>query len=1409
MGRVTRSRTVVSLNARRRSTRFHRDTRFRAFRSVLKCIERLPAGFMKKLKWSTPRIGHRSEASQNNGQVLPQGYVANHADTPAYFAAGNVARQNLQDKQQAWKRTMFSARKTRIRRRNARKHSTSHPNYMGISPAILLEKMVKIERIKRKSSPVSGNARTSNAIMLQAAMSEDSPTMISVKNIEGIQHALSFLSNLPENVLPTFVQRNPALKTFIQRMESHNTSITSGRTGKPKNGLGIIEQTVNQLQRRGLVKPYLDKLATYFSGPEAFSMNAETLMQKVLVDATNSAALTPRPRNGNVFQDVDMMKVDTNEQNVQRLHIDTSKKRAVISLEGSRCCPIDLDNIGLPQGLFQELPNVFLDKPPNIMVNSRGHVLQRPPNSILGKRVRFAMPTDPRLLQFSLEEEQLSKRVRFVMTPDAAPLRLSPEDEAFTWKLHLAKAAPAVCNHAPCTFNTREDSEKEELASPFREAPIIGGLEGQYLTTPFDFENDVAGELFYEAAMNSITIRELGFYVKPERAQQAAEAQKYRGKIRRYCEALQQSRLDEGHLDSCDYLPYPAVSPEELSGLELELTESDKSVARREFMEALAKDTPELRRKHEEDDIEILFPELKSIWHKFEEEIYSEPRPVHHEPIKVSQEPSSEVCSSIMGQSGRESKRHQIFLEEEIRPQHPSVMDQPGCGSKRRKVSPEEDPWPQCPDPLLDDAPIFYPGSPQMSASSESDIFVDCEEEISLVRSSPPKEATKASSEAYSGEVMLRNQLGAGPVYSSQNTKLYSFVGAELHWQDRVQGASNPSLPEGAWRNPYSAETDKASEKSIRNVDIEPEFSNLTIAKMLPNIVSDTRVPSDASVQAAMATDSILVSESPFVPLSLASEPMADDCKSCPKCDKTYKYMGFLKKHIQVCQGPGIPEEYPFPLHPCPACGKLYKKQGYLSTHMESCNSTSNNSSTTGFPKQEMEEKARESLVPFPRDNARDSSGRPLCEACRSEFTSKKELAKHIRTECTTLRVRGSNRGSNKKQLGTPRALNFKEPMSGSDFERSGVDNMTEIPSSKFTKFTTPLGKYVRNPVREKRQSTKDENSGIDCGVRKGSMAEQLEIFYGPQSKYHAPTDLTFNVSPIIMENPTLEDYSGENGAKTGEYSDMDISPTPGPKSHSVGRLSKLASTASSRQHSPKIGMFPGAGLTVGGENLASVSRVLVLEPGLSELQDTKPQPIGRKLFSRASGAGVFSPPSSKVQDQQVPGGFELDFPPLPLPACSSPHKASTTRRKRPSQGSGPYRNKLESLELEVVTIQCSSHVVCDDIVNIFGAIKEEDVRRQIVSVSGEDGLTVKVIVRPGFDITRVRLDELPGAFVDSGDKTFIFLQTGPETPGVSVGKEAGEKQELELGTPDEKSVERTRGWNLRQENRKKRRGHH
>jgi hypothetical protein len=830
------------------------------------------------------------------------------------------------------------------------------------------------------------------------------------------------------------------------------------------------------------------------------------------------------------------------------------------------------------------------------------------------------------------------------------------------------------------------------------------------------------------------------------------------GSIERYSQALQQSRLAEGHPNWHD-LPYPAISPEEISSLELELTDADKSLAHRMLMDEIAKDTPERRKELEDYDIQTLFPELQPIQHEFEENGYSEPRAVQHGPTKVSEESIPEDHCRKMSQSGHRSKRHKASPKEKPRPQYSNF-----------ELEIEA--------PLLDKFPIFRPRSPQMSTSSESDVFVDCEEEISLVRSSPPKGEAEPRPEIDSDEVMLRYQ--------------------------RYQLASGPTRTNQANKNPISIFAG------------ETAFSNLTIADMQPNNMSGTGFLSEASSQAAVSTGSILVSESPFAPTSLASEPMVADRKSCPKCDKPYKYNGALKRHIQSCQVPGIPEEYmscqvpsipeesPLP-RPCPNCGKIYKKQGNLWLHINSCNPENKKFQATGFSKQEIEEeKASGSLVPFPHDNARNSSGKPLCEACRSEFTSKRELAKHIKAECTTLRAQGSYGRKNNRQSGAPLALSFKEPMSASDFESSDAESVVEMTSSIFT---TTIGKHGQNSVRAERQSTKGDASGMDCGVRKGSMAEQLELIYGPQSKYNTLTNQMSYYSSNIMDNPAPGNYSGTNGARNGNYSDMDVSPTPEPKSHNVGKLSRLASNVSSRQQSARIGMSPGSEPIVGGETPTSVSRALVLESGLSELQDTKPQPTSRKLFSHASSmAGMSSPSLPEVQDQQVLKGFDLDFP--PLPTRFSPHEASATfHRSRLSKGLEPYRSKLGSFGSEVITIRCATQVICDKIVNFLGKFKG-DARPQIVSVSaGDNEVNVKVVVSPGFDITGIRIDELPGVFVESANKTFIFAQSGPEMLGVMEGKDTREKQEIEPGTPDEKPVKRVRGWNLtkkyREENRR------
>ena len=811
--------------------------------------------------------------------------------------------------------------------------------------------------------------------------------------------------------------------------------------------------------------------------------------------------------------------------------------------------------------------------------------------------------------------------------------------------------------------------------------------------------------------------------------QKTAEVQKYRGNIYRYCQALQQLNLAEGHPNNWHDLPYPAISPEEISSLELELTENDKALANDILVDAMARDTPERRKMLEDYDIRTLLTELQPTWHELEEKKGSKSLP-EHEPAKVSKETIEEECNKY----GHRSKRHQASREKETQYANLEL---------------------QAEDALVTGLPTFRLGSPHMSTSSESDLFLDCEVS-SIVRSSPPKELVATYLGMDSDRVMLGNHLATAKIHTTQKSNPYLTYSS--------------SSSENAERSQFSTRPDRFDEEPITIFSKETAFSNG---------VFDTGLPSEASSQ--------------------ATELIADD-KACSKCEKPYKYKGALKRHIQLCQGPGIPVESPQPKHSCSTCGKQYKKIGNLSVHMGSCNSKNKNSQARGFPKQETEEeKIRESLVQFPRDNARALSGKPLCEACGSEFTSKRELVRHIKAECTILRVQGSYGRRNKKQPRTPLALNFKEPMSASDFESSDVESVTGITSSKFA---APLNKYGQNTVREERQPTKGTTSGIDCGVRKGSMAEELELIYGPHSTYHTPHPMSY-APPNIMEKTAPGAYPRENRARNGDDSDMNVSPTPEPKTHNVGQYSKLSSNViGSRRRSGRIGMSPGSELPVGDKTPASVSRLLVIEPGLSELQDIKPQPISRKLFPHACGiVGVSSHSLPKVQNQQAFKGYDFDFPPLPTRAL--PHRLSATYSKRLSKGLESYRNKPESLGSEVVTIQCATPDICDYIVNFLGESKDENVGGQVVSVSDEDGLTVRVIMRPGFDITSVRFDDLPGIFVESEEKRFIFVQTGPEKLAENAGKNAREKRALELGTPDEKSVKRTRGWNLRKENRK------
>ncbi|KFY33834.1 hypothetical protein V494_07284 [Pseudogymnoascus sp. VKM F-4513 (FW-928)] len=1343
----------------------------RAFRSVLKCIERLPTGFMKKLKLSALH-GHRRNASQSNGHILPQGYLYSHVDASEYFPVSNGDSRNLEGMQQTLKNTLLSARKSRTWRRNALKHNLRRPNYMGISPAILLRIMIKVERVKRKTPSVLGNTRTSNAIMLQTAMSEDSPRTISVKNIEGIRHALRFLSNLPENFLPTFVQRNSALKKFIRGMEPHNTSITGGHAEKPKCDPGIIEQTVNQLQRRGLVTPYLDKLTGFSAGKETSSVDVETLMQQVLVDATNIAALTPQVSGGDGLRNVDTMMLNIHEQSVPKLH--KSRKRAVIALEGSSCKPINLGNVGLPQCLFREVPNPFLDKPPNTMEISRGYLFQGLPNSIRGQTAQIDLAVDPSQLQLSSEDAALQMGFLRILIRE------------------VFAAVPEICNHAPCTFDSCEYSVDKSFVSLFREAPMLGGPGGQYIAASYQFDDHVESMYFIQIATD-------------------LESQKHKRLIIRYCQALEQSRLAEGKLNNWHNVPYPAVSSEEMASLELHLTEKDKNIARRMLVSAIARNTPVRRQRCEDYDTQILFPELQPIQHEFEETQTFEPRPVRYEPIKVSKETAAETHRNKGKQSGRGPNPHQASPEKEPRPspvQHEPIMvpketvaeghcskiGQSGRGPKRHQASPEKEPLPQylhlepaIEGPLVAGPPVFRPKSPsQLSTSSESDVFVDCEEEISLVRSSPPKASVETDSRMVNDEVVPRKQLAAGPVYATQNSTLYS--------------TCTSSSPENSERRMYSTKTNQTEEKPATSFTKEVAFSNVTIADMLPKRMSDTKVSSEAPTQSDMSSDSISVSGLPFDPLPLATESMVADDSACPKCDKKYKYKRPLMKHVQLCQGPGISEESPLPNHTCPTCGKIYKKIGNLEVHMNSCNPESSNFQAARAPNQEVEdEKPRGILVPFPRDNARSSSGKPICEACRSQFQSKRQLERHIKSECTILRAQGSHGRTDRNQPGTSLALSFKEPMSASDFDSSDIESQNETTSSTFA---TTFDKHEQNIVRAEKQDTRSDISGMDCGVRKGSLAEQLELVYGQHSKYHTPTDTMLDASPNVMKNSTLNDYSRTNRIKSFYDSDMDMSPTPQPKSHEVGNRFKLISTVSSRRPSARFEISPDSELSVCGETPASVSRVLVLDSSLSELPDTKPQPTSRKLFSCASGITDVLSPFPKVQDYQFGKGLDLDFP--PLPTCPPARKASVTHRKRPTKGLGFDHNKQEYFGSEVVTIECPTQVVSDDIIICLREFKDTNVGRQIVSASCEDGLTVKITVRPDFDITEVKFDKLPGVLAKFGERSFMFVQTSPEKSRVRMGKDTGGKRELELGTPDEKPTKRRRGWNLKKGNKKK-----
>ncbi|KFX88430.1 hypothetical protein V490_07641 [Pseudogymnoascus sp. VKM F-3557] len=1244
---------------------------------------------------------HLGKDFQKKGQVLSREYLAGHTDKFGYFLAENEALQNLQGRQQASKWPWFTSREAFVRKNDIRDHNLIHPNYMGISPAILLEMMVKVAKVKWRSPPVSSGAKTNSSISLQAATFEDSPTMISVKSIKGIPHALRFLGNLPEDVWPTFVQNNPTLKKFIRGMEAHNISTSSGHTKHSSNNMGIIEQTVSQLQRRDLVKPYLDKLTAYASEPEAFAVDAETLMQKALVDATN-AALTPQQMDGEEVQEVNMMGVAAGERCVPKLHHDISQTSAMISLEGSQCHPIDLENISLPQGLFQEMPNPFVDKP-------QKHAAI----SLEGSRCH---PID-------LDKQSLPQGL-FQGLPN-----VFDDESPYIMPFH----------YSTCKYYTNI------WTSPFRKAPMIGGPGGQFISAPFQFEEHVEGKQFYQAAAATKSMHKLES-MRRKRPEKSAKTREYIKATYRYYQALQQSRLAEGHPDRWYGLPYPAISSQEMLSLELEVSEAHKSFAQRTLMEAVAKDTPVRRKKLEDYDVQTLFPELQPIQDDFGESEHSRPHPVHQEHTTALEKPIGEDCANQMGQSEPEPKRPQAILEQ-VRLPHPN-LELKGEGRP------------------LEGLPILH-----------------CEEEISLVRSCPPKQKEGKPLKIDSDEIMLLHQLDVGPV-DTPNSKLYT--------------TSRSSLLEG----PYSTKKNQWTGKPPTIVGKEIAFANLPAAGVLPNGTFDLLLASEAATQPRTAPNSMCVPGLAYAALSVPAEPTISDGNSCPKCDKSYKYQKALQNHIQICQGPGIPEESLLPIYHCLNCGKMYKKHGNLWSHMESCDPTHMNSLATRYPKQNFErKKARENLVPFPHDDARNSSGKPICEACKSKFTSKGELAKHIKAECKALRMQGSYSRGNKKKLGAPLALSFKEPMSASNFDNSDVEDVSEVTSSTFA---APLCKYGQNIFRAERQVTKNEAYGMDRRVRKGSMAEQLDLVYNPQFINYTLSNLMHNNSSYATEDPTLDGYSGTNGSGNGDGNDssMGASPTPEPKMYHIGRFSKPVSTMNSRGQAAGIGNSPASELIVNGISSAPVSRTLVLEPGLAEIQDTNSQPTSRKLFSHVSRIpGLPSALFSETQDQQARNGFGRDFPQLP---SRSPAHVSAAYPKRRSKESGSSYNKPEPLELEVVTIRCQIQVDCDHIVNLLDKSKEEDARHRIISVSGEDGFVVRIVVRPGFDIAEIIFDELPGVFARSGKRSFVFVRTNPKTLGGGGRKRAREKQEPGLETPDEMPTKKAREWTSTEERENK-----
>jgi hypothetical protein len=147
------------------------------------------------------------------------------------------------------------------------------------------------------------------------------------------------------------------------------------------------------------------------------------------------------------------------------------------------------------------------------------------------------------------------------------------------------------------------------------------------------------------------------------------------------------------------------------------------------------------------------------------------------------------------------------------------------------------------------------------------------------------------------------------------------------------------------------------------------------------------------------------------------------------------------------------------------------------------------------------------------------------------------------------------------------------------------------------------------------------------------------------------------------MIGSTPEGSNTEIGANDGyapqvDLDDGDSSPTPGPKKSNIRKQSGSSMALRSGNPSTILKITPGSRSVIENNNLLPVSRILTLEPGLSELQNSKPRRTSRRLFS--SNTSAIDTPSNtdtglntaldETTNPRTRGVIDLDFPPLTIP---------------------------------------------------------------------------------------------------------------------------------------------------------------